>query len=228
MQRKSIRKTLSQFFGDLFVEDFFHGQGTNHYTTEAEERRENCGFRIADCGLNGETAQPSTQPSRRSLREGPLSYLGRTQRGNAECGTRNERQAEGLRQSSLGRRPRWRRLGKGSQPCSPDLSGSLREGETTWRSCSALPGGRSVSGLGDEKGLCFACSRRPRPMAHSVPARRDSGQAWGAMFEPFGLNGNTRPGRRRVRTASNPFSINHLRTLPPGDAEKTLHPLDFS
>ena len=33
-------------------------------------------LRSAECGVNGETAQPSTQPSRRSLREGPLSYHG--------------------------------------------------------------------------------------------------------------------------------------------------------
>jgi hypothetical protein len=28
------QRALRQFFGDLFVEDVFHGQGTNHYTTE--------------------------------------------------------------------------------------------------------------------------------------------------------------------------------------------------
>ena len=64
---------------------------------------------------------------------------------------------------------------RGVSPVAP--KGSLREGETTWRSCCALPGGRSVSGLGDEKGLCFACSRRPRPLA------------WAVLFQAVGLNG---------------------------------------
>jgi hypothetical protein len=31
-----IKQHLRQFLGDLFVEDVFHGQGTNHYTTAGE------------------------------------------------------------------------------------------------------------------------------------------------------------------------------------------------
>jgi hypothetical protein len=32
--RGRIKEPSRQFFGDFFVEDFLHGQGTNHYTKE--------------------------------------------------------------------------------------------------------------------------------------------------------------------------------------------------
>ena len=52
--RKSIQKTLRQFFGDFLGEDFLDGQGTNNYTTAEREgvRIADFGFRIGDCGLN--------------------------------------------------------------------------------------------------------------------------------------------------------------------------------
>ena len=54
---KYLSVALCQFLGDLFVEDVFHGQGTNHYTT-AGEGKETIAARRApmkeqgDCGLD--------------------------------------------------------------------------------------------------------------------------------------------------------------------------------
>jgi len=83
-------------------------------------------------------------------------------------------QAEGLRQQSLGQRPRWRGWGKGREPC---------KGETIGRSCSAL------SGLGDKNGLWFFRFRRPRALP------------WAVLFQAFGLNGGAafKRGGRNLR-----------------------------
>jgi len=35
--RGGIKEPSRQFLGDLFVEDFFHGQGRDHYTTEGRK-----------------------------------------------------------------------------------------------------------------------------------------------------------------------------------------------
>jgi len=102
---------------------------------------------------------------------------------------RRERQAEGLRQSSLGHRPRWRGSGKEPEPC---------RGETIRRFCSAL------SGLGDEKRMmaclfpptqavglgCNVSGLRPdlRPPASGLkPAVSDFGP-WTLDFGPIPAN----------------------------------------
>jgi hypothetical protein len=136
-------------------------------------------------------AQPS--PQRPALSERSESK-GRRERGggggeqrtrNPEPGNRKERrrqpgvvpgvpgrQAEGLRQSSLGRRPRWRRSRKKAEPC---------RGETTWRSCSAL------SGLGVKKDYAL--------LAPAYPGR------WPGLrcLSPSGSSANV---RRRAFTAT--------------------------
>jgi hypothetical protein len=81
----------------------------------------------------------------------------------------------------VGRRPRWCGSQKGPEPCSPE--GVPSGGRNT---CRALPGGRSVSGLGKEKGLqppwppptqVATATRRGEPLAHSASLR--AGLGWG-------------------------------------------------
>jgi len=75
----------------------------------------------------------STQRLALSLPKGRGEHRGRRRIG--------ELQAEGLKDRSLGQRPRWRASEKEPEPC---------RGETIRRFCSAL------SGLGDEKRM-MAC-----------------------------------------------------------------------